>query len=104
MCFAGCFKLKSDGFQILYELQVDPQEQFRTTCLTSFQAHPVTAGRVRAMLAGCGLSTRRPWGGSVVCNEWEGGTPHGESFRRFEHAAPPCDYYSYYNHYFQRGL
>jgi len=42
---------------------------FHTTCATSFQARPATAGRVPAMGAGCGLSTRGHWDGSVKCNE-----------------------------------
>jgi hypothetical protein len=37
-----------------------------------FQALPATAGRVQAMVAGCGLSTCGLW----VCNEVERGTKH----------------------------
>ncbi len=31
-----------------------------------------TAGRVPAIDAGCGLSTRGPWDGSEICNVWKG--------------------------------
>ena len=53
------------------------------TCATSFQARPATAGRVPAMGAGCGLSTRGHWDGPVTCNEMGQGicasvVPHGK--------------------------
>ena len=38
-----------------------------------FPAHPATAGRVPAMDAGCGLSTRGYWDGPVICNELKRG-------------------------------
>jgi hypothetical protein len=47
------------------------QARFRTTCTTCFQAHLATAGRVLAMDAGCGSSTRGQWRGPVTCNVWE---------------------------------
>ena len=52
---------------------LETQEPFRTTCETSFRAHPATAGREPATDAGCGLSTRGHWDGPVICNEWKGG-------------------------------
>ena len=52
---------------------LETQEPFRTTCATSFRAHPATAGRVPATDAECGLSTRGHWDGPVICNEWRGG-------------------------------
>ena len=47
--------------------------------------------------AGCGPSTRGSWGGLVICNEWEGGSQHGERFRQGELAAsaPSRDCYIY---------
>ena len=48
--------------------------QFHTTCATTFPGRPATAGRVPAMDAVCGLSTRGHWDGPVICNEgWAGG-------------------------------
>jgi hypothetical protein len=58
------------------------QEQFRTTIVTSFRAHPATAGRMLAMDARCGLSTLGAWAGPVICNEWNGSSQHGEKFRQ----------------------
>ena len=52
--------------------QLGTQARFSTTCATCFQAHLATAGRVLAMDAGCGLSTRGQWRGPVTCNAWEG--------------------------------
>lgn len=49
---------------------------FRTTCATSFRAHPATAGRVPATDAGCGLSTPGHWDGPAICNEWKRGCRH----------------------------
>ena len=43
--------------------------QFHTTCAATFPGRPGTAGRVPAMDAGCGLSTRGHWDGLVICNE-----------------------------------
>ena len=43
--------------------------QFHTTCATTFPGRPATAGRVPAMDAVCGLSTRGHWDGPVICNE-----------------------------------
>ncbi len=47
------------------------QARFHTTCTTCFQAHLATAGRVFAMDAGYGSSTRGQLRGPVTCNEWE---------------------------------
>ena len=46
--------------------------QFHTTCAATFPGRPATAGRVPAMDAICGLSTRGHWDGPVICNEWKG--------------------------------
>jgi hypothetical protein len=95
--------LHSIGSQILYELEhrkpvlyvipvehilgklplvlVGDQARFRTTCATCFQVHLATAGRVLAMDAGCGSSTRGQWRGPVTCNEWE---------VEFGPSQPPC--------------
>ena len=79
-------------------------EQFRTTCATPFQAHPVTASRVLAMDAGCDLSTRGLWGGPMICNEWDRDKPLGDSGHLWQRAAPPCYYYGYYNYYFKMDI
>ena len=59
--------------------------QFHTTCATTFPGRPATAGRVPAMDAVCGLSTRGHWDGPVICNEagWAvraSVVPRGERF------------------------
>ena len=88
-CFVGW--LESVGSRVLYELDykkpilyVVPIQSilgklqwyvsatlalFRTTCATPFRALPATAGRARAMDAGCGSSTRGHWDGHVTCNK-----------------------------------
>ncbi len=51
----------------LYQLATPGQ--FHTACTTTFPGRLATAGRVPAMDAGCGLSTRGHWDGPVTCNE-----------------------------------
>ena len=45
------------------------QGPFHTICATTFPGRQGTAGRVPAMDAGCGLSTRGHWDCLVICNE-----------------------------------
>ena len=68
---------------LLYQLAT--QGQFHTTCAATFPGRPATAGRVPAMDAGCGLSTRGHWDGPVIYNEagravWASVVPRGERF------------------------
>ena len=50
---------------------VGDKARFRTTCATCLKGRLATAGRVLAMVAGCGLSFRGQWRGPMTCNEWE---------------------------------
>ena len=55
-------------------------------------AHPATAGRAPATVAGCGSSTRGLWDGPGICNEWIGGMARDAACNNvaFEHCATPC--------------
>ncbi len=72
------FKVFLENLQ-LHLLEIP--EPFHTTCATSFQAHPATAGLVPATDAGCGLSTQ-------ASGHWDGPVLNG---RGVEGAVPLCD-------------
>ena len=55
---------------------------------SSFPGRLATAGRVPAMDAGCGLSTRGHWDGPVICNE-AGQAVRASVVRHGFHVIPP---------------
>jgi len=62
-------------------------ELFPTACATPLRALLTTAGRVQAMDAGCGSSTRGHWDGPVTCNK-----SHGIAARKAAGRKAPCEH------------
>ena len=62
-------------------------ELFPTACATPLRALLATAGRVQAMDAGCGSSTRGHWDGPVTCNK-----SHGIAARKAAGRKAPCEH------------